>query len=169
MKEQTEELKLVQSVKTEVKEQIAKRKVQVFSRLSNLVSLSKASVNCRTTAVSEVDALNVKTRVIKRNPVRYFPFLNSIHSSQKLQRYALPYTEFSKMGLHIVTNHDPDRTTRYLEEWKRKYSNELPGIAMRWFWEKTEFNNFSMWRIDYKVPPRKLLTQHICAVFADVV
>jgi elongation factor 1-gamma len=43
------------------------------------------------------------------------------------------------------------RPTFVLDEWKREYSNkETREEALPWFWEKANFEEFSLWRVDYK-------------------
>lgn len=37
-----------------------------------------------------------------------------------------------------------------LDEWKRYYSNHDEPEALRWFWEKVPFGDYSIWRVDYK-------------------
>jgi len=38
-----------------------------------------------------------------------------------------------------------------LDDWKRKYSNEeTREVALPWFWENVKFNEYSLWRVDYK-------------------
>ncbi|KAM0713959.1 hypothetical protein Q7P37_010922 [Cladosporium fusiforme] len=43
------------------------------------------------------------------------------------------------------------KPTFNLEDWKRKYSNEeTREVALPWFWENVKFDEFSIWRFDYK-------------------
>jgi len=42
------------------------------------------------------------------------------------------------------------RSTFVLDEWKRQYSNNDTPDAMKWFWENANFEEYSLWRIDYK-------------------
>ena len=43
------------------------------------------------------------------------------------------------------------RSTFVLDDWKRKYSNEeTREVALPWFWEKCNFDEYSVWRVDYK-------------------
>jgi elongation factor 1-gamma len=42
------------------------------------------------------------------------------------------------------------RSALVLDDWKRKYSNEDTPVAMKWFWENVNFDEWSLWRIDYK-------------------
>lgn len=43
------------------------------------------------------------------------------------------------------------RSTFVLDEWKRKYSNEeTREVALPWFWEHANFDEYSLWRVDYK-------------------
>jgi elongation factor 1-gamma len=42
------------------------------------------------------------------------------------------------------------RSAYVLDDWKRKYSNEETPAAMKWFWENTPFDEWSLWRADYK-------------------
>jgi elongation factor 1-gamma len=37
-----------------------------------------------------------------------------------------------------------------LDEWKRQYSNSETPDAMKWFWEKVNFEDYSIWKCDYK-------------------
>ena len=37
-----------------------------------------------------------------------------------------------------------------LDEWKRKYSNEDTPVALKWFWENYNPEEYSLWRLDYK-------------------
>ncbi|KAF1811455.1 eEF1-gamma domain-containing protein [Eremomyces bilateralis CBS 781.70] len=43
------------------------------------------------------------------------------------------------------------RATFALDDWKRKYSNEeTREVALPWFWENMKFDEYSIWRVDYK-------------------
>ncbi|ORY13868.1 hypothetical protein BCR34DRAFT_672790 [Clohesyomyces aquaticus] len=43
------------------------------------------------------------------------------------------------------------RSTFVLDDWKRKYSNEeTREVALPWFWENMNFEEFSIWKVDYK-------------------
>jgi Elongation factor 1 gamma, conserved domain/Glutathione S-transferase, C-terminal domain len=43
------------------------------------------------------------------------------------------------------------RAAFVLDDWKRKYSNEeTRPVALPWFWEKCNFEEYSIWRVDYK-------------------
>ncbi|KAF2431599.1 eEF1-gamma domain-containing protein [Tothia fuscella] len=43
------------------------------------------------------------------------------------------------------------RSTFVLDDWKRKYSNEeTREVALPWFWENMNFEEFSLWQVDYK-------------------
>ncbi|KAF2466282.1 uncharacterized protein BDR25DRAFT_293669 [Lindgomyces ingoldianus] len=43
------------------------------------------------------------------------------------------------------------RATFVLDDWKRKYSNEeTREVALPWFWENMNFEEYSIWRVDYK-------------------
>ncbi|KAL9095550.1 MAG: hypothetical protein Q9163_006500, partial [Psora crenata] len=37
-----------------------------------------------------------------------------------------------------------------LDEWKRKYSNEDTPVALKWFWENYNPEEYSLWKLDYK-------------------
>ncbi|KAK0727372.1 hypothetical protein B0T26DRAFT_672048 [Lasiosphaeria miniovina] len=37
-----------------------------------------------------------------------------------------------------------------LDEWKRQYSNKETPEALKWFWENVPFNEYSIWKVDYK-------------------
>lgn len=44
-----------------------------------------------------------------------------------------------------------DRATFVLDDWKRKYSNEdTRSVALPWIWENCNFEEYSLWRVDYK-------------------
>lgn len=44
-----------------------------------------------------------------------------------------------------------ERPTFVLDELKRKYSNEeTREVALPWFWENANFDEYSLWRVDYK-------------------
>jgi len=44
-----------------------------------------------------------------------------------------------------------DRPTFVLDDWKRTYSNqETRPVALPWFWEHCKFDEYSLWRVDYK-------------------
>lgn len=44
-----------------------------------------------------------------------------------------------------------DRPTFVLDDWKRKYSNfDTREEALPWFWENTKFDEYSLYRVDYK-------------------
>jgi elongation factor 1-gamma len=43
------------------------------------------------------------------------------------------------------------RANFVLDDWKRKYSNEeTREVALPWFWENVNFEEYSIWRLDYK-------------------
>lgn len=43
------------------------------------------------------------------------------------------------------------RPTFVLDDWKRKYSNEeTREVALPWFWENANFEEYSIYRVDYK-------------------
>jgi elongation factor 1-gamma len=42
------------------------------------------------------------------------------------------------------------RATFPLDEWKRQYSNKDTPDALKWFWENVPFNEYSIWKVDYK-------------------
>jgi elongation factor 1-gamma len=50
------------------------------------------------------------------------------------------------------------RSTMVLDDWKRKYSNEDTPVAMKWFWETANFDEYSLWRVDYKYNDELTLT-----------
>ncbi|RDL31024.1 putative elongation factor 1 gamma-containing protein [Venustampulla echinocandica] len=45
-----------------------------------------------------------------------------------------------------------------LDEWKRYYSNNVTGEAMKYFWDKVTFEEYSIWRCDYKYNNELTLT-----------
>ncbi|KAJ4320420.1 elongation factor EF-1 gamma subunit [Neodidymelliopsis sp. IMI 364377] len=51
------------------------------------------------------------------------------------------------------------RPTFVLDDWKRKYSNEeTREVALPWFWENVNFEEYSLWTIDYKYNDELTLT-----------
>ncbi|KAL2135342.1 hypothetical protein VTI74DRAFT_8868 [Chaetomium olivicolor] len=42
------------------------------------------------------------------------------------------------------------RASLPLDEWKRQYSNKDTPDALKWFWENVNFEEYSLWRVDYK-------------------
>ena len=42
------------------------------------------------------------------------------------------------------------KATFVLDDWKRKYSNEDTPVALKWFWDNANFEEYSLWQIDYK-------------------
>lgn len=43
------------------------------------------------------------------------------------------------------------RATFVLDDWKRKYSNEeTREVALPWFWENANFEEYSLYKVDYK-------------------
>jgi hypothetical protein len=42
------------------------------------------------------------------------------------------------------------RATFVIDDWKRKYSNEETDVSLKWFWENANFEEYSIWRVDYK-------------------
>jgi len=42
------------------------------------------------------------------------------------------------------------RATFPLDEWKRQYSNLDTPEALKWFWENANFEEYSLWKVDYK-------------------
>ncbi|KAJ4360052.1 elongation factor EF-1 gamma subunit [Didymosphaeria variabile] len=43
-----------------------------------------------------------------------------------------------------------DRPTFDLDEWKRQYSNNDVNVSLPWFWENVKFDEYSIWKVDYK-------------------
>ncbi|KAF2665513.1 putative elongation factor 1-gamma 2 [Microthyrium microscopicum] len=42
------------------------------------------------------------------------------------------------------------RSTFVLDDWKRKYSNAETPEALEWFWKEVNFDEYTLWKIDYK-------------------
>ena len=42
------------------------------------------------------------------------------------------------------------KATLVLDDWKRKYSNEETEVALPWFWENFNAQEYSLWKCDYK-------------------
>ena len=42
------------------------------------------------------------------------------------------------------------KPTLALDDWKRKYSNEKIDVALAWFWENFNAEEYSLWKVDYK-------------------
>ncbi|QSZ34814.1 hypothetical protein DSL72_007673 [Monilinia vaccinii-corymbosi] len=42
------------------------------------------------------------------------------------------------------------KSTIPLDEWKRQYSNQETPVALQWFWENYNPEEFSLWAVDYK-------------------
>ncbi|KAK3403502.1 hypothetical protein B0T20DRAFT_401099 [Sordaria brevicollis] len=45
-----------------------------------------------------------------------------------------------------------------LDEWKRQYSNVDTPEALKWFWENVPFNEYSIWKVNYKYNDELTLT-----------
>lgn len=45
-----------------------------------------------------------------------------------------------------------------LDEWKREYSNNDTPIALQWFWEHCNFEEYSLWKVKYKYNDELTLT-----------
>jgi elongation factor 1-gamma len=45
-----------------------------------------------------------------------------------------------------------------LDEWKRQYSNNDTPVALKWFWENINFEEYSIWKVDYKYNDELTLT-----------
>lgn len=51
------------------------------------------------------------------------------------------------------------RANFVLDDWKRKYSNEeTREVALPWFWENANFEEYSIWKVDYKYNDELKLT-----------
>jgi len=51
------------------------------------------------------------------------------------------------------------RATFVLDDWKRKYSNEeTREVALPWFWENANFEEYSIYKVDYKYNDELTLT-----------
>ncbi|KAG6010077.1 hypothetical protein E4U54_008432 [Claviceps lovelessii] len=50
------------------------------------------------------------------------------------------------------------RATFPLDEWKRQFSNSESADALKWFWENVPFDEYSIWRCDYKYNDELTLT-----------
>lgn len=50
------------------------------------------------------------------------------------------------------------RATFPLDEWKRYFSNNETPEALKWFWENVPFDEYSIWRCDYKYNNELALT-----------
>ncbi|KAG8532109.1 uncharacterized protein KY384_003746 [Bacidia gigantensis] len=42
------------------------------------------------------------------------------------------------------------KPTLVLDDWKRTYSNEETPVALKWFWENYNPEEYSLWKVDYK-------------------
>jgi len=45
-----------------------------------------------------------------------------------------------------------------LDEWKRQYSNNDTPVALKWFWENVNFDEYSLWKVNYKYNDELTLT-----------
>ena len=50
------------------------------------------------------------------------------------------------------------RATFPLDEWKRQYSNTDTPVALKWFWENVKFDEYSIWKVEYKYNDELTLT-----------
>ena len=50
------------------------------------------------------------------------------------------------------------RATFALDEWKRFYSNNDTPEALKWFWENVKFDEYSIWKVQYKYNSELTLT-----------
>lgn len=50
------------------------------------------------------------------------------------------------------------RATFPLDEWKRQYSNSETPDALKWFWENVKFDEYSIWKVEYKYNDELTLT-----------
>jgi hypothetical protein len=51
------------------------------------------------------------------------------------------------------------KATFVLDDWKRKYSNEeTREVAIPWFWENANFEEYSIYKVDYKYNDELTLT-----------
>lgn len=50
------------------------------------------------------------------------------------------------------------RASMPLDEWKRYFSNNDTPLALKWFWENVNFEEYSIWRVDYKYNDELTLT-----------
>jgi elongation factor 1-gamma len=50
------------------------------------------------------------------------------------------------------------RATFPLDEWKRQYSNLDTPLALKWFWENVNFEEYSLWKVKYKYNDELTLT-----------
>jgi elongation factor 1-gamma len=50
------------------------------------------------------------------------------------------------------------RASMPLDEWKRQYSNTDTPVAMKWFWENVNFDEYSIWKVRYKYNDELTLT-----------
>ncbi|CAK7204149.1 elongation factor EF-1 gamma subunit [Sporothrix eucalyptigena] len=50
------------------------------------------------------------------------------------------------------------RATFPLDEWKRQYSNSDTPVALKWFWENVKFDEYSIWKVEYKYNDELTLT-----------
>lgn len=50
------------------------------------------------------------------------------------------------------------RATFPLDEWKRQYSNVDTPEALKWFWENVKFDEYSIWKVNYKYNDELTLT-----------
>jgi elongation factor 1-gamma len=42
------------------------------------------------------------------------------------------------------------KATIPLDEWKRQYSNSDTPVALKWFWDNMNFEEYSIWKLEYK-------------------
>jgi len=50
------------------------------------------------------------------------------------------------------------KATFALDEWKRFYSNNETPVALKWFWENVNFEEYSLWKVAYKYNDELTLT-----------
>ena len=52
-----------------------------------------------------------------------------------------------------------EKPNMVMDDWKRKYSNEDPPVALAWFWENCSLDkDYSLYRVDYKDNEKLTLT-----------
>lgn len=93
-----------------------------------------------------------------------FKFIDEAVKNQPPKQEAKPKAEKPKATPKTETEDEPapapkakhpieelGRPTFAIDDWKRKYSNEeTREVALPWFWENVNFEEYSIWSVDYK-------------------
>ncbi|KAE9977337.1 hypothetical protein BLS_001469 [Venturia inaequalis] len=111
---------------------------EIYSSVASPIKLAEVALENKAPAKPKADA--PKKEAKKEAPK---PKAKEVEEEEEEEAPAAPKAKHPIEAL--------GRATFVLDDWKRKYSNEeTREVALPWFWENVKFDEYSIWRVDYK-------------------